>query len=281
MLITAVVELATAWYDVASGAKEAREQAEKQAQAQQVIDDALAFGQFKGTQNSKALNDERKREFMIIDRTIRKKKLLIDQNQKENQIKKQTADLDRSAIAQKKVIVFLQQQDLKGKKADLEAEIKKNEAQVKAELNRTKSVGIYEATAGGRGSKRVGTRQVADVDPLRVASFRGKVGELEEELKALNDDLLDTNDLYDDLDLSYQEFEQRQKKGNKTTKKTGTTTRALNTELKELNRYLSSTSETTTGTTPDRTGSRIAKNGSSLRHRTSGANKTNRNNRRF
>ena len=239
LLITAVVELATAWYDVASGAKEAREEAERQAQAQQVIDDALAFGQFKGTKNTKALNDERKREFLLIDRTIRKKKLLIDQNKKENEIKKETAILDRSAIAQKKVIVFQQQQDLIGKKQDLEAEIKKNEAQVKIEQNRTKGVGIYKATAGGRGSIRVGTKQVSDVDPLRVASFMGKVGELEEELKALNADLLDTNDLYDDLDLSYQEFMQRQNKGNKTTKKTTTKTRALNDALKEQNGYLS------------------------------------------
>lgn len=239
LLITAVVELATAWYDVASGAKEAREEAERQAMAQEVIDNQIAQGQFNASQRTKQLNDERKKEFMIIDRTIRKKKLAIDQNLKENEIKKKTAELDKSAIAQKRVIAFQQQQELIGERNELERQIEKNRKQVEIEKTKTKT--IRKATKVTQGGVAYDFQDfvVSDVDPLRVASFTGKVGQLEEELKALNEDLGITTDLYEDLTLDYKEFEQRQNKANKTSKKTTTTTRALNTQLKELNRYLS------------------------------------------
>ncbi len=239
LIITAITELAMAWYDVASGAKEAREEQERQDRAQQTIDNRRALGEKLASDRAKKLNDEREREFQLIDRNIRKQKLAIDQSLTANKIKKKTAELDKSAIAQKKVVLFLQTQEIGAESIKLQEAIDEARQRVKDEQTRTKVVRkATKITQGGVPYAFVDAT-VSDVDSDRVAFARGKVEELEAQLVSLNEMLALTNDEYEDIDLSLKEFEQRQKKSNKVKDKATTTTRKLNEALKEQNRYLS------------------------------------------
>lgn len=246
LLITAVTELAMAWYDVASGAKQAREEEALRAEQKEIIDNREALGQNLASKRSKALNDERQREFMIIDRNIRKQKLLIDQSLKENEIKKKTAELDKSAIAQKKVVLFLQQQGLGGEVVKLEEELDQARSRLVAEQNKKtmemEDILVYNSKTDSMvstGKKRATGRMIADVDPLRVATTAGEVAKLEAMLKKMRGDLGLTNDQFEDMDLNLQEFDQRMRKGAKTTKGKTKAVKTYNTEFKKTNEFIS------------------------------------------
>ena len=246
LVITLVTELAMAWYDVASGAKAAREEEEMQAKQAELIQQRKDQGTALALRRSQELNDAKDLEFEKIDRQIRQQKLLIDQTLKASEIEKQKQKIELKGIDQKKLFLFEQKSEIGAEVNKLEDELK--DIQDRTKIASTRQVEIMEDEffinkKTGNASKtgrKIGTGKFElGIDKTEMAFLSGETARVEELLKTLREDYKVTNDGFTDMNLSFQEFGQQVNKTKKSTKTTTKTTKEYNTELKDTTIYLS------------------------------------------
>ena len=199
LIITLVTELATAWYDVASGAKKAREEELKQAKQKEAIEK----GKNKESKNVIA-RDAEIRKKQEDDFSKIEKQLRIDNIASKN--KKQEQQNELKALEDKRAIV---QKIIDAETAYLPEYSEKVEL-AKQELALAKSSGDS------------ATKEIIRLDQVK---------QIEE---SLTKNIAEYQTIYDDLSLTQKEINKEDNKSNKTKDQ-----KTFNTQLKQTNDYLS------------------------------------------
>ena len=207
LIITAVTELAMAWYDVASGTKKAREEEEKQAKQKE----AITKSQSKEAKNILARDTEiRQRKEKDFDEI--EKQLRID-NLATNSKKKQQAN-EIQALKDKQKIV---QKIIDTEKENLPIYNQK----------------VIDAKATDQRNKKQGVDRTKSII---------KLNQMNKIQHSLNNNIAVYQDIYDDLSLTEKETNKEKKKSGT---HTITSTKVINTQYKETNAYLSKQLELT------------------------------------
>ena len=202
LIITAVTELAFAWYDVASGAKKAREEEEKQAKQKEEIAKA----------SQKQKQDEQAR-----DRDIRKKKekdfkAIDDERRLANVNAKNQKEIDKN-----------EQIALEKKKKVIQAIIDQEKEYLPIYEEKVELARKEDAT-NRRMNKHVGTATKIKLDQMLSIE------------QSLRNNISEYSEIYNDLSITEKETEKERKKSGKSNTKTSKT---INTELRDTNKYLS------------------------------------------
>ena len=201
LIITLVTELATAWYDVATGAKEAREETERLEKSRKAIEDGKQKENENISVRDKEISDKKEKEFALIEKELRVNKL----NAK---TRREQQSLEIEALEQKRGII----QKIIDAETGYLPDYEKKVELAQAELTRQKSMG--EDT----------TKFIVRLD--QVTQIRD----------SLLKNIKEYQDIYDDLSITEKEEVKRNKKhGGKKVK----TTKELNTELKKTNEFIS------------------------------------------
>lgn len=202
LIISAVTELAFAWYDVASGAKKAREEEEKQAKQKEEIQKA---------------KDKQKQDEQARDRGIREKKDK-DFKQIENELRLANVKAKTQKEIDANELIALNK-----KKAVIQAIIDQEKEYLpiyeeKVELARK------EDARNRQINKNVGTATKIKLDQMLSIE------------QSLKNNIKEYSDIYEDLSITEKETQKERKKSAKSQR---TTTREINTELRDTNEYLS------------------------------------------
>lgn len=232
LIIGAVTELAAAWYDVASGAKAARE-AEEQLEIQRQI-----FQNRKDTQlivqseAAKKILAQKEKELAAIDTQIRKEKLLLNTQEERNQ-----KDLD--GLGRKKVLMFELANQAAADLQNMKDEIAFAEKDLEIEKKKTKTVRRATKVTQGGVAYDFKDFVVSATDANKVANYQGKIAGLNEAFDTQNVLVDELFALMQEYDLQMQEFGQSQAMASKKTKTTTTSIKKLNTEFKDGKPFLS------------------------------------------
>lgn len=236
-IITAVTELAMAWYDVASGAKEAREEEERRANAQ-AIRDIMKETTDKGNQiREKKYNDEFKRRLKLIDDKLRKDKVAAKNRKEENK-------LDQEAIKQKALLAQQMANEINDRdqiqymqNIELPQERKKLEQAQKnlkmwRQLYKEEKTDIFGAHS---------PEMIKNVDQATsaVSTWGAEIEATESKIKSMTEQQQSFKDEAKEYWLQYDEFGKIIKKETKTKRSNVKVTREINTQFKEQNEYLS------------------------------------------
>lgn len=201
LIITLVTELATAWYDVASGAKEAREETERLEKSRKAIEEGKQKEQENISIRDKEIQDKKDKQFADIEKELRVNKL----NAK---TRKEEQALEIEALQKKRDIIQKIIDTEEGYLPEYEEKVKL----AKEELDRQKSMG--EDT----------TKFIVKLD--QVTQIRD----------SLLENIKEYQDIYDDLSITEKEEVKRNKKqGPQKIKRQ----KVINTELRQTNEYLS------------------------------------------
>lgn len=227
-IITGVTELAMAWWDVASGAKAAREAEEALKMQQEMLELSKSTVIFLEDEAMKKLIEQKEKEMKLIDKKVRLQKLAA-KNTKEEQ------EAELSGLRQKRALMFEIQQKSKGEIVDIEDKIKATEVLLEEEKNRTKIV--RKATKISKGGVPYAYKDFVEdaTDPVKVADLTGKLqgyrGALVSSVKAYDE----FGEAYEDFKLKVKEFD---KQVSKSTKGSKTRTKTIKTELSALATYI-------------------------------------------
>lgn len=202
LIISAVTELAFAWYDVASGAKEAREEEEKQAKAKADIQKA---------------QDKQKQDEQARDKDIREKKD-EDFRKIENELRLANVNAKNQKEIDKNELIALE----------------KKQAVIKAIIDQEKEyLPIYEEKVELARKEDARNRQI---NKNVGTATKIKLNQMLSIEKSLKDNIKEYSEIYEDLSITQKETNKESKKSGKSNL---TTTREINTELRDTNEYLS------------------------------------------
>ncbi len=203
LIISAVTELAFAFYDLASGAKQAREEQEKQAKKQADMDKAMNKNQRDLQARDEHIRKWKDKDIKAIEKELREKNLLAKTEKEE-------------------------------RKNELEALEKKKKVIKKILDEEKKQVVIHEEKL--RLANKELQRQIRQENPKFRQKYIIAVKELEQTQESLNNNVDEYQDILDNLTITEKEQVKERKKQSKGAVKT---VRTYNTELQDTNEYLS------------------------------------------
>jgi len=201
LIITAVTELALAWYDVASGTKKAREEEKKLAEQKERIEKGKQKEQENISKRDKEIRDKQEKDFEEIEKQLRIDNLASKSRQQEQKN-------ENEALEEKRAVVQKIIDTEKGYLPEYTEKVRLAKEEV--------------ALAKRRGDSA--TKEIIRLD---------QVQQIEESLK---NNIAEYQAIYDELSLTQKE---QNKEQNKSGKKTINKQKDFNTQLKQTNEYLS------------------------------------------
>jgi TP901 family phage tail tape measure protein len=245
-IIMAITELATAWYDVASGARAARLEEEARNEAAEIAAISKENQDKTNELRMKKNNDLLEARLKLIDDQLRKDKLLAKNREEEG-------DLEvAAALARYKEVVKARDKlraqeglgglNLKERIGQLElTKIPASESQLKID---TQLADYYtsifkqqeEHLIGGAKDQAIANMKQAKI---AVANTTAMLNAQRSEVESLKTEQNSYNELVEEYWLLYQETQKAEKKGTEDKAKNNKVSRKQNVLLRERNRYLS------------------------------------------
>jgi len=245
-IIMAITELATAWYDVASGAKAARLEEESRNMAMEMAEISAKNLANANAARLKLNNQLLEDKFKIVEKTLRTQKLAAKDADEERK-------LEIAAMNEKFKIVVRMRDNLKSGSGPGALPVKDRIEKLKNELIPFAQSDLSIATQLQDHFQKIYNEQeihltfgatdeaTADLFGVKaqVAGERAALNTLQGELASLQDEQITYNEMVEEYWLLYQEALAAETKATDQKKKNNKVSRVQNVLLKEKNRYLS------------------------------------------